>query len=331
MLVKITDTTHVSEVRRHSVALAASEGFTEQATGEIAIVATEIAHNVLKHAGTGEVHLTGLSGHCTSGLEVLSIDKGPGMANWHDCIADGFSTAGTAGNGLGAISRLTDALDAYSRPGQGTVLVARKFVVPRPQVRSEEWTLGAVRVPYPGELSCGDNWGARRTGSEISLIVADGLGHGLLASEASNAAVAAFHRGRAEGVSAMLQDVHAALRSTRGAAVAVVRVQMESGFVRYAGLGNIVGVLLGGARPQFMVSHNGTAGLEARRFQEFEYRLPPDATVVMHSDGLTTSWSADSYPGLLRRHPSVIAGILYRDANRGRDDVCVVVGRYIRE
>lgn len=321
----------MAEVRRHAVAVAASEGFTEHATGELAIIATEIAHNVLKHAGNGEVHVTGLSGHGASGVELLAIDRGPGMANWRDCIADGFSTTGTAGNGLGAISRLADALDAYTRPGHGTVLVARKFAAPGPAYRTEDWTLGAVRVPYPGEVSCGDNWGVRRGASGISLIVADGLGHGILASEASTAAVAAFQAGRGEAAGETLERVHSALRSTRGAAVAVTRVELERGCVRYAGLGNIVGVVLGGTRPQFMVSHNGTAGLEARRFQEFEYRLPEDPTVIMHSDGLTTSWSVDAYPGLLRRHPSVIAGILYRDASRGRDDVCVVVGRYMRE
>lgn len=318
-------------MRRHTAFIAAQEGFTEKGTAEVAIIATETAHNVLKHAGTGEVHITGLSAHSEAGLEILAIDKGPGMANWHECMADGFSTAGTAGNGLGAINRLADALDAYTRPGQGTVLVARKFVAPKPANRTEDWTLGAVRVPYPGEPSCGDNWGVRRNGSSLSLMLADGLGHGVLASDASTAAVTAFHTGRGDAPAAIVGNLHSALRSTRGAAVAVARVEREVGVARYAGLGNIVGVLLGGPRPQFMVSHNGTAGLEARRVQEFDYRLPPDATVIMHSDGLTTSWSVDGYPGLLRRHPSVIAGILYRDASRGRDDVCVVVGRYIRE
>ena len=113
--------------------------------------------------------------------------------------------------------------------------------------------------------------------------------------------------------------------------MAVLYLDDESGRVRYAGLGNISGVLLGGPRAQYMVSHNGTAGLEARRVQEFDYALPPNPTIVMHSDGLNTSWSPDTYPGLLRRHPAVIAGVLYRDATRGRDDVCVVAARRMSE
>jgi anti-sigma regulatory factor (Ser/Thr protein kinase) len=329
--IPIDDATRVAEVRRLAVAAAESEGFGERAVEEVAIVATEIATNLLKHARGGEVHLTRLTTLGEPGVEILSIDRGPGMANLQACIADGFSTAGTQGTGLGAISRLADAFDAFSKPGQGTVLVARKFLHTRKTPRTEAWTFGAVKAPYPGETECGDNWSVRRNGKSTSVIVADGLGHGVLAADASSAAIRAFHAGRAESAAPILESVHLALRATRGAAVAVTYIEPESRRVRYAGLGNIAGVLLGGPRAQFMVSHNGTAGLEARRFQEFEYPLPADGAMVMHSDGLTTSWSVDGYPGLLRRHPSVIAGILYRDASRGRDDVCVVVGRYIRE
>lgn len=97
--------------------------------------------------------------------------------------------------------------------------------------------------------------------------------------------------------------------------------------MQYAGMGNIAGAVVSNEKTQFMVSHNGTAGHAARRFQQFDYALPPDGVVIMHSDGLSTSWNFKMYPGLLRRHPSVIAGVLYRDSSRGRDDVCVVVWR----
>jgi hypothetical protein len=89
-------------------------------------------------------------------------------------------------------------------------------------------------------------------------------------------------------------------------------------------------VIGGGARMQSMVSHNGTAGHEARKLQEFNYDLPPEWTVIMHSDGINTSWNLDRYPGLIHKHPSVIAGVLYRDASRNRDDACVVVVRNAR-
>ncbi len=73
-----------------------------------------------------------------------------------------------------------------------------------------------------------------------------------------------------------------------------------------------------------MVSHNGTAGVEVRKIQEYTYPWPENGLLILHSDGLATHWSLDDYPGLHQKRPSLIAGILFRDHNRGRDDVTVV-------
>jgi len=327
-LVPVDDSARVSEVRRVAVASAQLEGLAQLAADEVAIVATELATNLLKHARSGEVHIRPLSLTGDPGIEVLSIDRGPGIADLAATVVDGFSTTATAGTGLGAVARLSDVFDAYSEPSRGTVAVARKF---RGDGRPARWTFGAVQVPFPGEVACGDNWSVRRHGSSIFLIVADGLGHGILAAEASGAAVKAFQTSAPESPAAILDKVHLGLRATRGAAVAVTQIDAGRGVIRYAGLGNISGVLLGGGRTQFMVSHNGTAGLEARRVQQFEYPMPAEAVIVMHSDGVSTNWSANTHPGLLRRHPSVIAGWLYREASRGRDDACVVAGRFMQE
>jgi anti-sigma regulatory factor (Ser/Thr protein kinase) len=328
-VIPVSDATRVAEARRVAIAFAEAEGLVDPALGDVAIITTEIATNLLKHARSGEVHISRLSNSGEAGVEILSIDRGPGMANVGSCMTDGFSTTATAGTGLGAISRMADVFDAWSQPERGTVLVARKYAHgKRPALKG--WQFGAVQVPYPGEKVCGDNWTVRRHSGAVSIIVADGLGHGVFASEASAAAIRAFQKSAVGPPASMLENVHLALRSTRGAAVAVASVGLD-GCVRFAGLGNIAGVLVAAQRPQWMVSHNGTAGMEARRFQEFEYSLSAEGTIVMHSDGLTTSWSVSAYPGILRRHPAILAGVLYRDASRGRDDVCVVAGRYAGE
>ena len=107
--------------------------------------------------------------------------------------------------------------------------------------------------------------------------------------------------------------------------MAIARLELAELKVKYAGIGNICGAIAGREKMQSMVSHNGTAGHEARKLQEFSYNLPEQWTLIMHSDGITTSWTLDQYPGLIRLHPSVIAGVLYRDASRLRDDVCIVI------
>jgi hypothetical protein len=49
--------------------------------------------------------------------------------------------------------------------------------------------------------------------------------------------------------------------------------------------------------------------------------------LVLHSDGLGTRWNLNAYPGLSAHHPSLIAGVLYRDFKRGTDDVTVLVAK----
>ena len=95
----------------------------------------------------------------------------------------------------------------------------------------------------------------------------------------------------------------------------------------FAGVGNIGASIVNNGSVRHAVSHNGTLGHQARVFREYSYPWPEQSLLVIHSDGLVSHWSFDNYPGLRLRHPGVIAGVLYRDFNRGRDDVTVVVAR----
>ena len=322
LAIPIDDQSRVAAARRAASKLAEDEGLDESLVSNVAVVTTEICTNLVKHGKGGEVFLTALSNRTSPGVEILSIDRGPGMADVSQCLADGYSSANTSGTGLGAIARLSTEFDIYSRQPQGTVLVAR--IQQKGGVRT---SVGTVLKPIAGEQACGDAWGLRRTGDAMVLLVADGLGHGAMAALASAEAVSAFKRTEDLSPPSILQRVHAALRGTRGAAVATAYVDYESSTVRYAGIGNIAGTLLGGGKRLQMISQNGTAGFELPRLQEFSYPFGDETLIVMHSDGLQSLWKIDGYPGLLRRDPSLIAGVLYRDSARSRDDVCVVVSR----
>ena len=162
----------------------------------------------------------------------------------------------------------------------------------------------------------------------MRLIVADGLGHGPLAADAARAAIRTAREQPNEPAPALLERIHGALRATRGAAVAVAEIDSPAQILRFAGVGNITAAIVPGSGPvRHLVSHAGTAGHEVRRISEFTSPWSSRSLLLMHSDGLQTRWSFDSYPGLLERHPSLIAGVLYRDYARGRDDVTVVLVR----
>jgi cephalosporin-C deacetylase-like acetyl esterase len=108
----------------------------------------------------------------------------------------------------------------------------------------------------------------------------------------------------------------------------MLAVDLERRTGAFSGLGNIAGqILLPSGGRHNLVSHNGTAGHAAGRIDEFNYPVPPQAIIVMFSDGLASRWDLGSYPGLTSKSPALIAGVLYRDHSRGRDDVTVVVAR----
>jgi hypothetical protein len=158
-------------------------------------------------------------------------------------------------------------------------------------------------------------------------MIADGLGHGPDAAAAAQKAVQVFHGHTAQSPAEILTKTHSALRGTRGAAIAVAEVHQTKEEVRFCGVGNIAGTIFIGEKSHGMVSHNGIVGQEARKIQEFCYPWAAGALLVLHSDGLATRWSLDAYSGLTVRHPSLIAGVLYRDFSRRRDDVTVVVAK----
>ena len=324
----IAEPSQPGHARRAATDLALRLGFDAEAAGRVALVVTELGSNLLKHAGGGEVLLRSLGQADRRGLEVSALDRGPGIHNLGESLRDGHSTAGTPGTGLGAVRRLSTCFDIYSLPGTGTAVLAQLWGEDTPRPPSGRGLdVGAVCLPKSGEGIAGDDWAVEQIGARSVIAVADGLGHGPLAAEAAGMAMRLVRRHAGEGPRACVAAAHAGLRSTRGGALAVAEVDLGRDLVRFCGLGNISAAVLGGDPDRRLVSHNGTAGHTAGRIDEFTYPWPRGGLLVLHSDGLATHWDLDRYPGLARRHPSLIAGVLYRDFTRGRDDVTVVVAR----
>jgi hypothetical protein len=196
--------------------------------------------------------------------------------------------------------------------------------------------IGAVCVPIAGERECGDAWAACDDDGALAVLLADGLGHGEAAAVAAEAAtrtfVASATRGEADP-RRLLETVHGALRPTRGAAVSVATIDRREGAVRFAGIGNVAGVIVPVGEPtatRSLVALSGIVGHQMRTLQEFVYPLPASALLILASDGVRPMWRFENYPGLARRHPSIVAATLWRDYGRGRDDASVVVTRLLR-
>jgi anti-sigma regulatory factor (Ser/Thr protein kinase) len=317
----VTESGHVGDIRRRALMLARDAEFDETEAGKVGIVATELANNIVKHAGTGRILLRGMRHEGVTGVEIMALDSGQGMYDVGRCLEDGYSTAGSPGTGLGAVVRMSEAFDIYSVPQKGTAVLSRLWAKKFP---CPPYNIGGISVPVTGETQCGDAWGFHAFGNKIAMIAADGLGHGPLAAHASNKAVEAFHAHAEETPAAILRAVHGALLSTRGAAVAVAVIDAAQGELRYAAIGNISGMMFDGQKIRGLVTLNGTVGHTLYKVQEIPYPWTSESWAVLHSDGLLNRWKIENYPGLLRCHPALIAGILYRDFERGRDDTMVV-------
>lgn len=324
--IAITESSQTGEARRAALNLATRSGFKETERGRVGIVVSEVANNLLQHAQEGVILLRAIPDPAI-GIEVLALDKGPGMFDVDRCLEDGFSTAGTAGNGLGAVRRLSDLFDIYSIPGSGTAILMHLWSEPLYQPSKIPLEIGAVCLPKRGEEVSGDAWASQIELHRSALLVVDGLGHGVAAADASSAAVRAFQENYQRSPHEIVETTHQALRSTRGAVLAIAEINLDQQSIRYAGIGNIAASVSSFTEHYNLVSHNGTIGHEVRKIQEFTHPWYPNGLLIMHSDGLGTHWRLDRYPGLRQKHPSLIAGVLYRDFNRDRDDVTVLVAR----
>jgi anti-sigma regulatory factor (Ser/Thr protein kinase) len=328
LLIPVTDNSSIGEVRRAVLTQCESAKLDQTDAGRAAIVATELATNLVRHAtpGARSIILTADPIASLGFIQITAIDAGPGIADLARCMEDGYSTAGTPGNGLGAIRRLSDQFDFFSTSA-GTLFWTAIHAGGTTQ-KSPPTTpaAAAVSLPIHGETLCGDAWRITRADDgRIALMIADGLGHGPLAAEASEAACKVFDQTPFADPAAMLAAMHVALTATRGAAIAIARIDPAAGKISYAGIGNISGTLIdphGESRGLF--SHNGTVGHIVRKAQVFEYPYSSADILVLHSDGLQSRWSMDKYPGLRHRHAAVIAGVLFRDFRRGRDDATVL-------
>jgi len=97
---------------------------------ELAVVATaisELARNIVRYAGRGEVILRLVDDHGKRGIEVVADDDGPGIPDVAQAMQDGYSTSGSLGLGLPGVRRLMDEFEIKSEFGKGTTVKVRKW------------------------------------------------------------------------------------------------------------------------------------------------------------------------------------------------------------
>lgn len=331
---RVDDPSVAGTMSRTAGQLAGRLGFSDHRSGEVAIAAMELCTNLYRHAVAGAMVLRVLRLLEQAAVELVAVDAGPGIDDVYSWLADGHSSRGTLGIGLGAVQRMASSFHAHSVKGRGTVVVATFW----PETRSRSAADGrfdgddgaevtALTRPINGETVCGDSWAEREAdGSRAMVMLADGLGHGPLAAAASQAAVRAFEDATG-GPADILQQQHARLSATRGAAVAIADLDIGHGVMRFAGVGNISAWVVDDEGRHGMISHPGIVGHQVRSMREVSFPLAGGVLVILHSDGISNKWDLRSYPGLRNQDVTVVAATIMRDAGIRHDDASIVVAR----
>jgi anti-sigma regulatory factor (Ser/Thr protein kinase) len=328
--IDVHETSQVAEVRRVAAELARAEKMTEAECGRLALIATEASTNLVKYGKAGTVTLSRYAEGAQHGVQLIAVDSGPGFADFHAATRDGHSTTGSLGIGLGVIMRSSTFFDVYSVPGQGTALVSRvAHAAPRkPVVAVAPFEVAARSTPKKGQAECGDAWSVRDFGSRQLVCIVDGLGHGPLAALASARAISVFEAAGPDATpERIVTQAHEQLKDTRGAVMAVLALDPNAGTADFCGVGNITAAIHMGSESKHLLSIEGTVGYRVRATRTQQVAWTPTAVAILYTDGLSGRWGPARYPGLLARHPSLIASVLFRDHARDTDDATIVVAR----
>jgi anti-sigma regulatory factor (Ser/Thr protein kinase) len=323
---RVRDPGDVGVARRAVEALAQAADVPMTAVEPARIATTELGNNLHLHGQDGYLLLRPTDE--PRGLEVVAVDRGPGIADPPGALAGATTAAAGLGVGLGAVSRLASSFDLYTDAKQGTVVLAR-FAADSPAAPAEPVWLragGVSTAVVPGDAN-GDGWAVAHDELGCAAVVVDGLGHGPAAHEAALAALAAFDACGAGDVCGWLQAAHAAMRGTRGAVAAAVRIDRTRRRVSFAGVGNVQGRIVTEGQTWGLASHPGMLGTEhhAPRPRRLDLPWPRGATLLLWSDGLRSETAPD-FDGASGGHdPTVVAALLHRDFARGNDDATVVV------
>lgn len=311
--------------RREANALLAREGFSPKETESLALAASELATNIVKYAGRGTVSIRLVRRGDQKGVEIVAADRGPGIANPEDALRDGHSTGGSLGYGLGAVNRAMDDLDIVSSPGNGTTVRCRRWLRAAKPSGPSPLDFGVVCRPKPGERVCGDAF-VLRTWAESALVgVIDGVGHGQPAHQASRKAREYVESHYDQPLDRLFRGTSRACRGTRGAVMALARIDWRAGTVGLASVGNIELKFLGMPRPHNLIAPRGLMGLRAQPVREVTAPWLASSALVFHSDGLHTRWGAEDLRLAADASAQTLAAAIFKRWAKDVDDATVLV------
>jgi anti-sigma regulatory factor (Ser/Thr protein kinase) len=331
----VEDVSHVHAAVAMADAAVTHAGLAPADRAAFALIATELATNLARHARDGRLVATATEPGPAAWVQLAAADRGPGIPDVAAAMADGYSTANSLGGGLGACRRAATVFDLCTA-ASGTVVIARlgpgaPATLTVPSSPTGHVRVGGILAARAGERESGDAWGVAWGPGALTVVIMDGLGHGPEAAEAAatgmNVLAAQYGQPSPDDPVTLLGQLDRKLAGGRGAVAGVA--QLSHGRLAFGGVGNI-GARLGPAgsnhHARGLVSSMGTLGL-GQRLRPQAAVTPWHATSLFtaHTDGIRSSWNLSRYPGVIQHDPAVMATLIWRDAATRGDDAAVIV------
>lgn len=324
--VRVCGRPEIVEAEGAAHALARAVGFAMNSCDEIAIVARELASNLVRHTHGGELRVRAIHSETGHGIQLESEDEGPGIADVELALRDGYSTAGGLGTGLGAVNRLMDQLEVHARPQGGTHLICQRWLRPGSSALAARWLqFGVATRARRHAAQNGDAFIVRQWEGAALAGVIDGLGHGLYAQRAAQAARQYLDNHFDQPLENLFRGTGRACSATRGVVMALAR--FEPDLVSIASVGNIETRLLGSSTRASIVVRRGIVGLNAPQPVITQHAWDDRNLLVMHSDGVRALSDRQLLSAVHPLAPALIAQRLLVDLGRNDDDATVVVAR----
>ncbi len=300
-------------------------GFSPSECEQIALAVTELATNLVRHAGGGTLRMSTLSADDRGGILVETEDRGPGIVHPDHALADGFSTAGGLGNGLGTVHRIMDGMELDSPSTGGLKVTCHRWI--RPSTRTvfpQRLAFGVATRARRNDVHNGDAFIVKSWARGALVGVIDGLGHGVEAERAAQAARAYVEDHFDLPVAGLFKGVGQACRRTRGVVMALARFHMDT-TVEIANVGNVEVRLFGAPQRPNLVVRRGILGVNAPSPVVTSHTWTRESTLVLHSDGLHSHWSIETMPGVCWTTPPEAASALLLAQGKDDDDATVVI------
>jgi anti-sigma regulatory factor (Ser/Thr protein kinase) len=323
----VSDRSYFAIIKKELHLLTSTLGFSPGKVGEVDIVVAEIITNLVKHAGGGKLLVKLIEDREVPGIELISVDNGPGMVDVSRMVADGVSTKNTLGNGLGAMKRLSEIFQVYSLKNSGTVILCRIYKHELPVAK--ENTIAEIKsltLPKNGEKECGDGFHSITNNKEIRLFMGDGLGHGPDAALAVQTGIQAFAECMHPDPAEVVRHIHASVKKTRGLVGTVGILNFQKRKWDFCGVGNIQTKINSNISSGGYMPYNGIIGMnipQTLKSREFNYE--PGQHIIMCSDGIKSRWDTLKYPSIIRYDISLMAALIWKDFSRTTDDISIAI------